>query len=400
MTEKASRALLGVLGALLIQFATVVTNYGSDFTAGLLTTGLLALGLLSLIAAVGSPQPIQQASRLSAAALATGSIAGVYIAAVSAGPTTDAFTFTQYAGELFLQGENPYSAAMQPAFDRYAREPLRPTYRVDGSHVTTYSYPAASILYGALGAGLRSLSANAFYILLSALLSAAGVVIYLDVPRELTALAPISLLASKNLWLSASGGIIDGIWLLPLLAAMVAWHNDRLGIAGLWFGAAIAAKQQPWLIAPAAVIVLYRTAPAGERVNQLLRFVAPAAGVFIVVNAPFIIADPVAWLEGVFVAVDATKPAIVQDGIGIVVLSTVGGIQLSSGALTSVMLAVAALSYGLVYWKPHQFQSAIWLIPPVVLFWSPRSLASYFTMFTPVAALALGQHTCAHQTNA
>lgn len=393
MTERASRALLVVLGLLLVQYASIIPNYGTSIAGTTITTALLATALLTLLAAATTTTPTWQSQVFAAGALATCSIAGLWIAATATGPTTDAFNFTQYAGNLFLEGTNPYHISMQPAFSEYGREPLRPTYRVDGSIVTTYSYPAASIVYGALGAALTSVTPNAFYVLLSAFLSAAAVLIYLELPSDLATLAPISFLAAGNLWLSTAGGIIDAIWLLPLVATMAAWHRDRLYIAGLCFGLAVAAKQQPWLIAPAALIVLYRTAPPTQRFNRPARFAAPAAGVFTLTNAPFLISHPVAWLEGVFVAVDITKPSIIQDGIGIVALSTSGTLPLPSSLLGVATPLVAAAAYVIIYWQPAKTQHAIWLLPPIVLFWSPRSLTSYFTMFAPVAALAVGHYT-------
>ncbi|MGB9966104.1 hypothetical protein [Halobacterium hubeiense] len=399
MTKTISRVLVVVLGALLVEYGAALPHYATGVLTMPLAVGLLAVGLLCIIAAV-TETPVKYASRLAAVALALGSVAGVWVAATATGPTTDAFTFTQYAGELLLQGENPYPASMEPAFERYARDPLRPTYRVDGSRVTTYSYPAGSILYAAVGAAGTAWLSNTFYVLLTVFLSASGTLAYIELPEEIAALAPISLLAAGNLWFSAAGGIIDSIWLLPLVATMAYWRRDHLRRAGLCFGLAVAAKQQPWIIAPAAVLVLWRTSPASRRVERVWSFVAPATAVFAVINAPFLIADPVAWLEGVFVAVDVTKPSIIQDGVGLVTLSTSGTLQLSSALLGGLTVASMAAAYAVVYLRPQRFRHAIWVLPPLVLFWSPRSLASYFTMFTPVAVVALGNYIHAHQSHA
>jgi len=397
--QRLQRPLLAVLAILLLQFALRIPGYTTGLVATGLSVALVSVALLAGAVTLTSPS-VEHARSVAGLSVAVCSLAGIWIAATASGHTTDAFTFTQYAGELVLHGENPYPATMEPAFNVYAREPLRPTYRVDGSRVTTYSYPAGSILYATLGAALTALHASAFYVLLAVLLSTAAGVVYVELPKDLAVLAPVSFLAAGNLWISTAGGIIDAIWLLPLIATMAFWRRDQLAAAGVCFGIAVAAKQQPWLIAPAALIVLARTRAGRQSWTAVATFVAPAAGVFAVINLPFFVADPVAWLKGVFVAVDLTEPSIIQDGVGIVALSTSGTVPLSSTFLGGLTLAAAAVSYVVVYWRPERVRHAIWLIPPLVLFWSPRSLASYFTMFAPVAALAAGNYIRDLRTNA
>src|SRR5690606_34378533 len=64
---------------------------------------------------------------------------------------------------------------------------------------------------------------------------------------------------------------------------------------GLWYGLACAIKQNVWLLAPFLLIRAWRS--GGRR--EAARFALVSAGVFLLINLPFILMDPRQWLTGV-----------------------------------------------------------------------------------------------------
>jgi len=211
------------------------------------------------------------------------------------------------AAERLLEGRNPYAFTVERS--DLARFSV-PEYAIT---TTTYgqligpavSYPAASFLVyvPALAAGLQDMR----WVTLAAELAAIAVAAFVA-PLPWKVLATLALLGSVDMSVyGTSGGRTDWLWVLPCLLAIVSLSSGHLGWGAVWFGLAAAAKQQPWVLAPFLLIWLYRRGRTdrSHRMRRVLIFVTGASPVFLAINPPFIIMNPIIWVRGVTALVKA-----------------------------------------------------------------------------------------------
>jgi len=251
--------------------------------------------------------------------------------------TTDSGAFGELTARALLRGADPYRASMAAAShllnvpDRYW------TYTIDGGHVTHASYPAGSFLLDvpalALGFGHHAVDATDLLAWV-----ATGILVVVLLPASLRWLGALVLATPVLVTMGTDAAF------LPFLVLAV-WRWDRYGVgrdAGVarWLGpvalgAACAVKQMPWFCVPfLALAVGIEARRAGRRAGSVVtRYLAVTAGVFALVNLPFVVWDPAAWTRGTFLPL--VQP-LVADGQGLVSLAThglTGGIDLSALAL-------------------------------------------------------------------
>jgi len=107
---------------------------------------------------------------------------------------------------------------------------------------------------------------------------------------------------------------------------------------------------------------------------------------FLVVNAPFIVWSPTAWVRGIFLPM---VDPLVADGQGVVTFALhglTGGVVLpwlSAGAA----LALVAMVIAFALWEARLKRAWLFLVP-LVLFVPDRSLANYLLDFVPAALVA------------
>ena len=181
------------------------------------------------------------------------------------------------------------------------------------------------------------------------------------------------------------------IW--PLALVGFAWlARDRRWLAAVLLGLACATKQTAWLAAPFYLVWVWRTAGpvvTGERVGI-------AAGTFLLVNVPWIVASPGAWLSSLLLPVSLP---LLPDGSGLVGLSLAGALPLlPSWAYGLLELAGFALALGWYWRAARQMPYAGLVLPlaPLLLAW--RSSERYFVLLPLAGLLALAltvsdQHT-------
>jgi uncharacterized membrane protein len=301
---------------------------------------------------------------------------------------TDAMLFSRYSTDLFLAGENPYTHSMAPAI-RDAHEALYATPRIDGTIVDSLSYPAGAVLafvpqaatVGAAGIGLR------LTLILATL--AAALLLINDAPAQLSIAGIAVLIAGRNWWVVSAGGVIDMLWILPVLLAMRYWYAERWSVAAVWMGIACGIKQQPWFMLPFLAAWVWQTAPTWRAFGRrAAATIGPGVAAFLALNLPFIAWDPGAWLGGVLTPVTGSAP-MVHHGVGLSVLTWTGLYALPTwwhalavGVVGFVALVAYSLWFGRLKW-------AAWVIPVALLFVNYRSLNSYFTAFLPIAFYAI-----------
>lgn len=304
---------------------------------------------------------------------------------------TDALLYSRYSVDLLLSGENPFASSMGPAIDTYNAKILHVTPLVDGDYVTSLSYPAGMVWWfvpqAATGIGKVNLAGTL-------LVTAVAVLVFLilEGPASL-ALAPVAImLGARNLIWSAAGGLLEPLWVLPLLVAMHYWHRGRLGHSAVAFGLAAGTKQTVWPIAPALAIWLWHDADSpAQFLEDAWMCISRGFAGFLVLNLPFIVWDPQAWLTSVFTPL-GSGAAMVHQGVGPTLLTITDVYALPKGYYTLLTVASFVVALGLyaLYWDRVKWVA--WIIPPLVFFWFYRSLNSYFVWFLPVGYYAMLCH--------
>jgi hypothetical protein len=192
------------------------------------------------------------------------------------------------------------------------------------------------------------------------------------------------------------GGLTDALFVPFVLLAVYKW--DRYGVrledsAARWIGPialgiACSVKQTPWFLAPFLLIGLWiehrENGTDGARV--VARYAATALGTFLLLNAPFIVANPAAWARGTFLPL--VQPTI-PDGQGLVdltIFNHLGGGRLALYTYAGVACFALAL---LAFRYRYAALKRAWVPLVAVAFFLPtRSFGSYLFMLVPAAIIA------------
>ncbi|HLJ81188.1 MAG TPA: hypothetical protein VKT52_06880, partial [Ktedonobacterales bacterium] len=321
---------------------------------------------------------------------------------------SDDLYYNQFNAVLVLRGENPYTGpwlrAASAYFHTLAYTPLRLGRFSDPRHyptqaeldavfaaylanphanppevdpATTHSYPAGAFLVDVpfVWAGVPSVAFEQILLLL-ALLAA---VIAVTPPRWRIVVA-LLVFATADGARAVTGADFE-IWPLALVA--FAWLTRyRRWPSALLLGAACSIKQTAWIAAPFYLLWVWRTYGRAEAIRRG----AVALAAFLVINLPWIIASPGAWLSSLLLPISLP---LLPDGSGIIGLSLTGILPLAPSWVYG-LLELAALSGGLVwYWRtwPH-YPFAGLILPLVPLFFAWRSSERYFELLPVVAVLA------------
>jgi uncharacterized membrane protein len=137
-------------------------------------------------------------------------------------------------------------------------------------------------------------------------------------------------------------------------------------------GVAIAAKQVAWFFLPFYVLLILRTDGFKKAASTL----AIAAGVFAAFNLPFVILNPVAWLESVAAPV---RDAMFPGGVGIVTLVSSGLVHITSPAIFSVLEGAAFVAALLWYYRNcRRYPHTALVLALLPFFFAWRSMWNYF----------------------
>jgi uncharacterized membrane protein len=340
------------------------------------------------------------------AALGVWCLLQVYLAP---GYGTDELAFDQYAAHLLLHGLDPYTHTMAPAFARYHVPPDGHTFRLDGSTVTSLSYPAPAFLVYVplLAAGFNVQAAVALNV---AAWVAAIVVVFALLPRQIRPIALV--LGGLSVYIGyAVGGVTVALYVPLLAGAAFDWHHFgqlrgwRRWRGPVLLGLAMGINQAPWLVLPfAAVGVALEAASAtgnswsdavADRRRRVAwrgalsagaQYLGAVAVAFVVPNLVFVAWHPIAWAKGILTPLASpTVPA----GQGLVALGLylhLGGGALGLYSLLSVLTLLGLVVVYAATWP--RLRPAAWLLPAVALLFATRSYGSYFVGLLPAALVA------------
>jgi uncharacterized membrane protein len=302
---------------------------------------------------------------------------------------TDELAFDQYAAQLVQHGFNPYTHSMHQAFGIFRVSPDGSTYTLTGQAVTQFSYPSLAFLVylpflvigwsHELGVGLNVIAWGVSILLMFWML-----------PRNMRAAALVIGLVDAYIG-NAVGGVTDLLYMPLLIVAAYRWDrfgvNRRSYVGPIMFGLAMAIKQTPWPLLLFVVAALacdeYARANLESALRRIGRYLAVVLTTFFLVNIPFILMSPSAWVRGTLTPIVKN---MVPSGQGTVALSLF--LHLGGGSLFAFSVATAfmALLILVAYVGTYPLmRPATFVLPALIYFFASRSQTNYLIALIPIA---------------
>lgn len=419
-------ARIGLVGLALAVQTAVLMSPGHFRPAGqwYFAVAVAAGTLLSLALSVAVTLPIRRVFSLRArrwlaiaalVTLAVLSVMGAWQAAlrvpsmVTATPyTNDGAVMDLYAAKQVKHGHNPYlkanivaalaaidapSTTTTPLMDGQFRGVrtypssaqvqqvfmnvlLHRPHTIPPEFESKYNYPAGSFLFilPFVWAGLQDMR---FLYAIAVILM--GAYLWFHMPRSLRFLVPLVVLGNVPLVVLTAGGQPDPIYGLFLMVGYAEWASPW--VSPLSMGLAAATKQIAWFFLPFYLVLVARE--LGWR--EALRRSAIMGVIFAVLNGPFIIQSPGAYLSSI--AGPMADPMFPL-GIGIVAVFVSGFLPLAPKLAFTVM-ELAAWAGGMGAFVRYRLigPASVAALAALPLFFAWRSLVNYFYL-VPLLALA------------
>jgi uncharacterized membrane protein len=301
----------------------------------------------------------------------------------------EAVLTTQAAKEL-VAGHTVYG---QPWPWLFSGKGVAITPTINGGYDFTYGYPplapllAAPLLWlGHGGAAATAVGTGALVV--------GAVVMWRMLPVPWRSAATMACLGFGFLPSYARLGYPAILALALLVPVVVRWprigRGGRLGAGGIaravCLGAACAAQQLPWFVAPFLLAGIYavRRGELGGRAAGLvvLRVVGIAVTVWLLINTYFIVSEPGPWLAGI--ALPLTQGAVLhgQGLVGISLYFTNGSDRLDWYSHASMLLAAALLALFVLFVR--RLGPAATVLPWLAFYLATRSQDGYYLMMTPL----------------
>jgi uncharacterized membrane protein len=284
---------------------------------------------------------------------------------------SDSLAFSAYSAQLVLEGRDPYTESMAPAFERFHLSPTVYTPTVEGGTILSEPYPALSFLIYVPFMAMHvpsmiwvDIGFQIFSMLLILMLVPAQTRIYFGL---------FFLLIPEYLSFAVSSAT-DVLW-LPFMIGVAATWDRRPQLCSVLLGLACAMKQEPWFIVPFALIYWWKTSAPDEAVGTTLRRFGYMSAAFLVPNLPFVLWHPAAWIAGVL---SPLLSHAVPLGSGLIQLQTSGLITLPLGVYTALWVAAFVICVVAYARWTDRLRWLPFAAPAIVLFFSPRSLQNYF----------------------
>ncbi len=306
--------------------------------------------------------------------------------------TVDEGMLMDAAARGVADGRNPYTSEW-PQID-----PNLPTQLMEGRTVFDFGYPPLGVSLGAVAQWVFPSLVGIVLVAWLAMLATALFVFFVA-PRPLRPIATLGVLGLGTLTNYADNAYPSMIAMPFLCLALWAWpkigREGRLGGHGILravaLGVACSIHQLGWFLALFLVVglIMLRLGELGlgRTFMLLLRYGGTALAVFFLTSAPFIIANPSAWLTGVF---EPLLQHAVPHGQGLTGLThyVIGG----SGALDYYGRATIVLLVGMLAAFALHLRTlgpAIAVLPWMIFMVSTRSQDGYWVLTMPLWLAAL-----------
>ena len=344
---------------------------------------ILVCGVLTLVV-----RRTRSLARLDLCVLVTAVALALCTWVMNHGGSDEALLTTQAAREL-VAGHAVYGQPWPWLFGHGVA--LTPT--VTGGYDFTYGYPplapllTAPLLWlGHGGAPATAVSTGALVV--------GTVVLWRMLPAPWRSAATMACLGFGFLPTYARIGYPAITALALLIPVVVHWprtgRGGRLGPAGVaravCLGAACAAQQLPWFLAPFLLAGIYavRRGELGGRAATLvvLRIAGIAATVWLLINTYFVVSEPGTWIAGI--ALPLTQGATLHgQGLGDISLYfTNGSDRLDWYSHASLLLAAALLALLVLFMR--RLGPAATVLPWCAFYLATRSQDGYYLMMTPL----------------
>ncbi|WP_055525565.1 hypothetical protein [Streptomyces graminilatus] len=303
----------------------------------------------------------------------------------------DEGVLTAQAARELAAGHPVYGQPWPWLFRHNPHVALTPT--ANGGYDLTYGYPPLAILLTAplLWLGHGALAATT---VTTGALLVGTVTLWWLLPVPWRSAVTMACLGFGFLPSYARLGYPAILGLALLIPVVVRWtrigERGRLGWGGLaqaaCLGAACAAQQLPWFLAPFLLAGIYavRRGELGARpaAGVVLRIAAVAATVWLLINTYFIVTEPRTWVEGV--ALPLTQNATIhgQGLVGIALYYTDGSDRLAWYGHASMLLSVALLALLILFMR--RLGPAAMVLPWCAFYLATRSQDGYYLLMTPL----------------
>ncbi|MBI5961167.1 MAG: tetratricopeptide repeat protein, partial [Chloroflexi bacterium] len=211
------------------------------------------------------------------------------------------------------------------------------------------------------------------------------IVVFIKTPEWLRPVILLPLVVFRDFVAYTLNGVQDIVWSLALIGVIITWKRPT--VRALLFGAACTFRQQPWFAAPFLLIYLWQEGGSRrERLGRTAYFAGISALFFIVVNLPFVIWDPDAWLRG---AVEPSYAAFnfMSQSLGAL---TQYGIAPFPRLFYSALQFSSLLIMVILYWcYARPIGQAFWIFPSIFFWLYYRGLANYWMYWLPVLLVAI-----------
>jgi hypothetical protein len=323
--------------------------------------------------------------------------------------TSDDIYDNQYDALLTLRGDNPYDGDhLIASLDYFHTNGTTPLQRGSFSHLLLS--PTATQIHAILAAyranpnaphpevsplTVHSYPAGAFLVYLPFVwaglpsMTPAQFALWLALVLGLLALAPpswrltVALLALCNF--AGLARILNGdfdIWWIAALILAWAFASSRIRSAAL-IGIACAIKQTAWFLAPFYLIWTWRE--LGPR--EALRRAGIALAAFLVVNLPWLLMSPRAWLTSIFVPMSLP---MFPGGVGLIGLTLAHILPLFPRQIYTILEGGAMLALLGLYWRVAHRVPMLGLfigLAPLLMAW--RADERYFLTMALLAIAAV-----------
>ncbi|WP_152648738.1 hypothetical protein [Streptacidiphilus anmyonensis] len=307
---------------------------------------------------------------------------------------TDEGSLIHMAAKTLLHGGRIYGTQWPQIFTLFH---VGTTPLMNGGAATGLDYPPLGPVFTAFPMGLH-LSHPPAGLAATAMLLLASAVMFLLLP---VAWRPVAVIVCFGFgWLPNYAQMgYPGCMELPFLLVTVAyWHRTgrggRLGWIGVTqavcLGIACCLHQLSWFLAPFLLVGMFMIRrgelSARQAVAVVLRYAAISTGVFVVINLPFVLQGPHAWLEGVLTPLTQQAIPAGQGLVGISSFFTSGSGDLHLYSVAGQLLGLAMMVLLVLF--PRRLGPAVTVMPWLVFYLSTRSQQDYFDLTVPLWVMA------------
>ncbi len=285
--------------------------------------------------------------------------------------SNDGTSLDTNAAMLLAQGHNPYTDSnIINVVRQFPIEAYSPEFE------SKVSYPALSFLTLVPFIWLNIYNVLAFYLLCYIVIIA---IAWKIARPELRPWVLLLSLANVSMWISVSSGNLD---IFNILLVILAWLlRERGWWSALFLGLALSSKQISWFFVPFYALMIWRQYNFVESVRRL----SIAGIVALLINLPFILWNPHAWLAGIMAPM---ADPMFPEGVGLINLSTTPLLPIFPQMVYDVLELAAMLVVLVWYWRIcKERPEAAMVLAIIPLFFAWRSLSSYFNC----AAFAINQ---------